>query len=89
MALKEYLNKLWRTKNMKGDLMKTELKRCLTTFDMTMMGIATVLGSGPYVLVGVIAREVTGPALFLSCLIAGMFYGARVDKPAKSQPIVQ
>ena len=40
--------------------MKTELKRCLTTFDLVLIGIGSMVGSGMYVLTGEIAHSITG-----------------------------
>ena len=50
--------------------MDTELKRCLGTFDLIMLGISNTLGGGVYVVAGTIANEITGPALFLSFILA-------------------
>lgn len=54
------------------DIMSTNLKRCLTSYDVTLLGIGHMLGSGIYVLSPSIARGTTGPALILSYLIAGV-----------------
>lgn len=46
--------------------------RHLRWWDLTAFGIATTIGSGVYVTCGLVARDVTGPAVVLSTLIAGM-----------------
>ncbi|OQR76604.1 cationic amino acid transporter 4-like [Tropilaelaps mercedesae] len=64
---------LSRKKEVKAmDVMSTKLKRCLTSFDVTLLGIGHMLGSGIYVLSPEIARFTTGPALIISYLIAGV-----------------
>ncbi|OTF83588.1 cationic amino acid transporter 4-like protein, partial [Euroglyphus maynei] len=49
----------------------TQLQRCLTTLDITLLGIGHMVGSGVYVLTSSIARNVAGPAIILSYIIAG------------------
>ncbi|XP_022654441.1 high affinity cationic amino acid transporter 1-like isoform X4 [Varroa destructor] len=67
------INMLSRKKEVSTmDIMSTNLKRCLTSYDVTLLGIGHMLGSGIYVLSPSIARGTTGPALILSYLIAGV-----------------
>ena len=54
------------------DLTDTPLKRCLNTLDLTSIGIGSVVGAGLYVVIGQLAREVAGPAVTLSFLIASV-----------------
>ena len=50
----------------------TGLKRDLTAFDLTMLGIGAIIGAGIFVLTGISAATQAGPAIVLSFVIAGI-----------------
>jgi APA family basic amino acid/polyamine antiporter len=48
------------------------LKRTLSALDLTMLGIGAIIGTGIFVLTGVVAAESAGPALVLSFILSGI-----------------
>ncbi|WP_445491892.1 amino acid permease [Niallia sp. 03133] len=50
----------------------TPLNRVLGSFDLTMLGVGAIVGTGIFVLTGVAAAKYAGPALILSFIIAGL-----------------
>lgn len=62
---------LMRTKRVDPNA-STGLKRCLTAFDLTLLGIGCIIGTGIFVLTGVAAAEHAGPAIVLSFVISGL-----------------
>ena len=49
----------------------TGLKRCLTAWDLTLLGIGCIIGTGIFVLTGVAAAQHAGPGIVLSFVISG------------------
>jgi len=50
----------------------TGLRRCLTAWDLTLLGIGCIIGTGIFVLTGVAAAQHAGPAIVLSFVISGL-----------------
>ena len=48
------------------------LKRCLSAWDLTFIGIGQMIGAGIFVLTGVAAATQAGPAIILSFIVAGI-----------------
>ncbi|XP_033098358.1 cationic amino acid transporter 4-like [Anneissia japonica] len=59
-----------RRKKICTNILSTKLNRCLTTFDLTFVGLSYIIGAGVYVLTGAVAAENAGPAVNISILIA-------------------
>jgi APA family basic amino acid/polyamine antiporter len=63
---------LLRTKPVNADAYcDTGLKRCLSAFDLTLLGIGAIIGAGIFVLTGVAAATKAGPAIVMSYVVAG------------------
>lgn len=66
-------NSLWRVKQEKdADLETTQLARVLNGFDLIILGIGSTLGVGVYVLAGEVSKNVAGPAVTISFLLAAI-----------------
>jgi basic amino acid/polyamine antiporter, APA family len=61
---------LFRTKPIDPNA-NTGLRRCLTAFDLTLLGIGCIIGTGIFVLTGVAAAQHAGPAIVLSFVLSG------------------
>ncbi|XP_024936750.1 probable cationic amino acid transporter isoform X2 [Cephus cinctus] len=83
----ELFGKLIRTKNidgLQGDQSKTgpepvhptdskqKLQKCLTTLDLTSLGVGSCVGTGMYLVAGMVARSVAGPGVVISFIIAAI-----------------
>ncbi|TAL63931.1 MAG: amino acid permease [Legionella sp.] len=63
---------LLRKKDIHSSFEQSEtLVRCLSAFDLTLLGIGAIIGAGIFVITGVVAATHTGPAIILSYIIAG------------------
>jgi basic amino acid/polyamine antiporter, APA family len=63
---------LFRKKPVTYDNTDHGLKKCLTAFDLTLLGIGAIIGTGIFVLTGHAAAQMSGPAVVLSFLVAGI-----------------
>jgi len=64
---------LFRKKPVDTDLAKdTGLKRVLTAFDLTLLGVGAIIGAGIFVLTGRAAATEAGPAITLAFVLAGV-----------------
>ncbi len=72
------MNQIFKTKSLEHVLAETEsgggerLKRVLGPWSLTALGIGAIIGTGIFVLVGQAARDLTGPSLMLSFIVAGL-----------------
>ncbi|CAH0564535.1 unnamed protein product [Brassicogethes aeneus] len=64
--------KMNRTKQLPSDVMETKLNRCLNTFDITLLGVGHMVGAGIYVLTGTVTKDIAGPGIILSFMLAGL-----------------
>ena len=67
-----FFEKLQRKKTLPADIMQTPLKRCLNVFDLILFGIGHMIGAGIYILTGTVARQIAGPGVVFSYIIAGL-----------------
>lgn len=51
---------------------KKSLKKVLGAFELTMLGVGAIIGTGIFVITGIAAANYSGPALILSFVISGM-----------------
>jgi basic amino acid/polyamine antiporter, APA family len=51
------------------------LKKCLSAFDLALLGIGCAIGTGIFVLTGIAAATQSGPAVVISFIIAGVASG--------------
>ncbi|HSI29101.1 MAG: amino acid permease, partial [Methylophilaceae bacterium] len=65
------LKQLFRTKSV-AHSSNSGLKRCLSAFDLALLGIGGAIGTGIFVLTGLAAATQAGPAVIISFIIAGV-----------------
>lgn len=51
------------------------LRRCLSAFDLTLLGIGAIIGAGIFVMTGIAAATQAGPGIVLSYVLAGIACG--------------
>ncbi|XP_046423951.1 solute carrier family 7 member 14 [Neodiprion pinetum] len=51
---------------------KQKLQKCLTTLDLTSLGVGSCVGTGMYLVAGMVARSVAGPGVVISFIIAAI-----------------
>ncbi|CAG9532173.1 unnamed protein product [Cercopithifilaria johnstoni] len=68
VSFRESLFRLKTTTN----VMETQLKRCLSLTDITLLGIGHMIGAGIYVLTGSVVRNIAGPSIVISFALAGL-----------------
>ncbi|MFG2073451.1 amino acid permease [Nonomuraea maritima] len=71
---------IFRTKSVEQSIRDTEspdhqLRKRLTAVDLTVFGIGVIVGTGIFVLTGQVAKEVAGPAVAISFVVAGVVCG--------------
>ncbi len=80
MASVRQSRSLWRIKPIDRILKQSDdsehgLKRTLTAFSITLLGIGAIVGTGIFVLTGVAAAKYAGPGLIISFIVAGIVSG--------------
>ncbi|KAK1123420.1 hypothetical protein K0M31_008128 [Melipona bicolor] len=58
------------------------LQKCLTTLDLTSLGVGSCVGTGMYLVAGMVARSVAGPGVVISFIIAAIasiFSGSEIE----------
>ena len=70
----------WRTKSVEQSIQDTDepghkLRRTLTAWDLTVFGVAVVIGAGIFTLTARVAATVAGPAVSISFVIAAIACG--------------
>ena len=66
------MSRLFRRKVHNADLHDSGLKKVLSAFDLTLLGVGAIIGTGIFVLTGTAAATQAGPAVVLSFVVAGI-----------------
>ncbi|XP_053211838.1 probable cationic amino acid transporter [Panonychus citri] len=69
------VGKLIRTKSPEPEIeieTTRKLKKCLTTLDLTSLGVGSCVGTGMYLVTGMVAHKYAGPGVAISFLIAAI-----------------
>ena len=63
---------LFRKKEINASLAdESHLTKCLTAFDLTLLGVGAIIGAGIFILTGVVAAKDAGPGIIFSYVLAG------------------
>jgi len=74
---------------------RSTLQKCLTTLDLTSLGVGSCVGTGMYLVAGMVARNYAGPGVvfsFIIAAVASIFSGKygniieRSDSPTMLRP---
>ncbi|RUS82843.1 hypothetical protein EGW08_009365 [Elysia chlorotica] len=68
--LKYLWHRMWLKHEGNSTDLRTDLIRCLSTWQLTLLGLGNTIGVGIYVLLGVMVKEEAGPSVIFSFLIA-------------------
>ena len=60
---------VWWNRDLKVTL---TLQKCLTTLDLTSLGVGSCVGTGMYLVAGMVAHNVAGPGVVISFIIAAV-----------------
>jgi len=74
-ALKSVLSRLFARKSLaalQAQAAASQLKRSLTAFDLLMVGVGGIIGTGIFVLTGQAAYAYAGPAIVVSFIVSGV-----------------
>jgi len=69
------MNNLFKKKDISDLLTHTSQTKSLGPFDLTLMGIGTIIGTGIMVLTGIVAAKNAGPSIIFSFILAGIICG--------------
>ncbi|XP_037679404.1 cationic amino acid transporter 4-like, partial [Choloepus didactylus] len=71
-SLVHFCQKLNRLKPLEESTMETSPDRHLSTLDLTLLGVGSMVDVGLYVLTGTVAKELAGPAVIVSFAVAAV-----------------
>lgn len=57
---------------MKPSKVLFDFQKCLTTLDLTSLGVGSCVGTGMYLVAGMVAKTVAGPGVVISFIIAAI-----------------
>lgn len=72
MSFGKFYSLLTRTKDVTAKTTESPLHRCLHVCDLTFLGVGATVGAGLYVVTGQVAKNIAGPGIVLSFLIAAV-----------------